>query len=61
MSAASVPSCDYCGRLEWTLNTDGRVSHKHDCPHRTDDFCQAHPVGCPEWLKTYTPPEEVKT
>ena len=45
-SAGQAERCDYCGGLEWTRAIDGRVSHKHDCPGRVDDWCQAHPHGC---------------
>lgn len=38
--------CPYCGPLLWTLNAYGCITHKHDCPHSNDDFCQAHPRGC---------------
>jgi hypothetical protein len=38
--------CDYCGLLGWTVTAYGCVTHKHDCPHNPDTFCQAHPRGC---------------
>lgn len=38
--------CDFCGPLGWTVERYGAVAHKHDCPHRADTFCQAHPIGC---------------
>lgn len=38
--------CDHCGPLGWTRSAYGAIAHKHDCPHRTDEFCQAHPIGC---------------
>lgn len=40
------PRCTYCGPLGWTKARHGRILHKCGCPHRTDDFCQAHPAGC---------------
>lgn len=40
------PRCDYCGRLGWTIQGFGQITHKCGCPHRTDEFCQAHPNGC---------------
>lgn len=38
--------CDYCGPLDWTVERYGCIAHKCGCPHRTDTFCQAHPLGC---------------
>lgn len=49
MGGKSIPSeerCNYCGMLGWTVHELGAVAHKHDCPHRVDTFCQAHPLGC---------------
>lgn len=37
----------YCGYLDWTVATYGRLSHKHGCPARRDSWCQSHPEGCP--------------
>jgi hypothetical protein len=34
-----------CGSLAWTQRQHGRLTHKHACPARTDDFCQTHPKG----------------
>lgn len=42
-----TPGGCYCGYLGWTVEAYGRTAHKHGCPARTDDFCQAHPQGCP--------------
>jgi hypothetical protein len=39
--------CESCGDLEWTIGVLGHVAHKHECPHRTDSYCQTHPHGCP--------------
>ena len=38
--------CDVCGPLGWTIERYGCITHKHDCSHNPDDFCQAHPRGC---------------
>lgn len=35
--------CDYCGFLDWTVRQYGRVTHKEDCPHRTDPWSQTYP------------------
>jgi hypothetical protein len=36
--------CDFCGALDWTVATYGRLVHKHACPAR--ERCQTHPDGC---------------
>lgn len=38
-------TCAYCGPLAFHRRNDTYL-HKCACPHRTDDFCQAHPDGC---------------
>lgn len=35
--------CDYCGSLDWTVEKYGRVTHKQECPHRSDAWSQLHP------------------
>lgn len=59
-----IERCDYCGPLEWTKSRFRRVTHKHNCPHREDSFCQAHPSMCgepvvpranPDWPLTSLP------
>lgn len=41
------PHCkSYCGFLGWTVERYGRITHKHSCPVRTDNFCQSHPTEC---------------
>lgn len=37
------PACPYCGSLTWTLGRYGRVTHKEDCPHRSDPWSQTYP------------------
>lgn len=43
----NILTCRYCGFLDWTNETYGRLTHKHACPLRTDSYCQSHPKGCP--------------
>lgn len=43
-------NCEYCGDLGWTIGLLGHVAHKHECPHRSDAYCQTHPHGCPKRL-----------
>ena len=37
------PTCPYCGNLGWTVERYGRVTHKQNCPHRTDVWHQGDP------------------
>jgi hypothetical protein len=38
-------TCSYCGELEWTIRTYGRVTHKENCPWRTERFSQTFPFA----------------
>ncbi len=51
-----VERCNYCGPLDWTTNRYGRITHKHNCPHRVDVYCQAHPSMCGEPVKAVKNP-----
>lgn len=59
-ASANQPSerCDYCGDIEWTAAQYGRVSHKHNCQHRTDPWCQTHPEGCGQEMDDYELPSK---
>lgn len=50
--SAALKRCGYCGLLGWTVAEFGRLMHKHGCPHRSDEFCQAHPLGCARYIPT---------
>ncbi len=49
--------CDHCGPLDWTTHRYGRITHKHNCPHREDVYCQAHPSMCGEPVKPVKNPD----